>query len=528
MNATAYVAIAIAGVLLGASAAMAAEGKAARQLTVTLRTRTAGPDGAWTVKETKATWDATKTAAIICDMWDKHWCKGATRRVAEMAPHMNELLRIAREKGVLVIHAPSACMKAYTDHPARKRAMGAAKAPDTPKFLGRWAAKLDTEKGATWPIDQSDGGCDCKPKCKQGGPWRSQIATIKIHDNDAVTDSGVHTWNLLKARGIDNVLVMGVHTNMCVIGRPFGLRNLKRAGKNVVLVRDQTDTMYNSRKRPEVNHFRGTGLIVEYIEKYVCPTTTSTDITGGAQFSFKNDPRGHVVFLIGEREYKTPVTLPVFADKHLESKDLRCTFVRAAADSGDSRHEMPGFDAVKTADLLFVSVRRRALKPAQLDLIRAHLKAGKPLVGIRTASHAFDAGPKHPKGGANWKEFDGKVLGGNYHGHHGTRHKTKVTVAEGAGNHAILRGVKGYTSPGSLYKVRPLAKTTTPLLIGTIPDAEAEPVAWTNTSGKARVFYTSLGHRGDFDNPNFVRLLTNAVFWAINKPAADKPRKSPK
>ena len=527
MNASMYIAVVVAGLLVQASAAMAAEPKADRRLTVTLRTRTAGADGAWTVKETKATWDATKTAAIICDMWDKHWCKGATRRVAEMAPHMNELLRIAREKGVLVIHAPSACMKTYKDHPARKRALGAAKVPDTPNFLGRWAAKLDTEKGAAWPIDQSDGGCDCQPKCRQGGPWRSQIATIKIHDEDAVTDSGVHTWNLLKARGIDNVLVMGVHTNMCVIGRPFGLRNLKRAGKNVVLVRDMTDTMYNPPKSPFVNHFRGTGLIVEYIEKYVCPTTTSTDITGGAEFGFKNDPRGHVVFLIAEREYKTPITLPTFAARCLEPKDLRCTFVRAASDSGAGRHEMPGFDAVKTADLLLVSMRRRALKPAQLDLIRAHLKAGRPLVGIRTASHAFDAGGKPPKGSANWKEFDGNVLGGHYHGHHGAKHKTKVTIAEGAKEHPILRSVRDFPRPGSLYKTRPLAKTATPLLMGAIHNAEAEPVAWTNTCGKARIFYTSLGHLGDFEDPNFVRMLTNAVFWTMNKPIPDKSRKAP-
>ena len=69
-------------------------------------------------------------------------------------------------------------------------------------------------------------------------------------------------------------MLMGVHTNMCVLGRPFGLRNLARSGKNVVLVRDLTDTMYNSRMWPYVSHFEGTNRIVEHIEKYVAPTIT--------------------------------------------------------------------------------------------------------------------------------------------------------------------------------------------------------------------------------------------------------------
>jgi type 1 glutamine amidotransferase len=69
-----------------------------------------------------------------------------------------------------------------------------------------------------------------------------------------------------------------------------------------------------------------------------------------------------------------------------------------------------------------------------------------------------------------------------------------------------------------LYKVSPLAKTASPLLIGSIPDQPAEPVAWTNTYQKGRVFYTSLGHPDDFAQPDFNKLLVNAVFWAIDKP----------
>ncbi len=478
-----------------------------------LRLRTRPDRGA--LREEKVKWDATKTAVIVCDMWDKHWCKGATRRVGEIAPHINALLKAAREKGALIIHAPSACMDTYKGHPARKRATAAPEAADVPKFLRKWAVKLDAERDAVWPIDQSDGGCDCQPVCKQGRAWTKQIDTIEIDDADAITDSGVETWNLLAERNIDNVLVTGVHTNMCVIGRPFGLRNLVRAGKNVVLVRDLTDTMYNSRSRPRLSHFCGTELVVAYIEQFVCPTVVSTDITGAAPAQFKNDKRPHIVFLLGEREYETTSTVPVFAELELPMAEFRCTYIHAAShDDATRKHDFPGFEAVRSADLLFVSIRRRGLKPKQLNLIRAHLNAGKPLVGIRTASHAFHTRGKHPKGRAEWETFDPEVLGGSYHGHHGAKHLPAITTIPGAKDHPILHGVKPFTSGGSLYEVRPLAKGTTPLLIGTISGAEPEPVAWTHTYKKARIFYTSLGHWDDFGNGHFQRLLANAIRWA--------------
>ncbi len=147
-------------------------------------------------------------------------------------------------------------------------------------------------------------------------------------------------------------------------------------------------------------------------------------------------------------------------------------------------------------------------------MVRAHLDAGKPLIGIRTASHAFHTRGKHPKGRAEWEAFDPEVLGGSYHGHHGPKAQPFVEFATGARDHPILRGVSEFPSRGSLYKVRPLAKGATALLIGTIPDTDPEPVAWTHTYKKARIFCTSLGHWEDFDNHDFIRLLTNAIRWA--------------
>jgi type 1 glutamine amidotransferase len=230
----------------------------------------------------------------------------------------------------------------------------------------------------------------------------------------------------------------------------------------------------------------------------------------------------HVVFLIGEDEYKTETTLPAFARTELEPAGLRVTIVHAAK---DDPNDFPGMvEALAEADLVFVSVRRRTPPPDQLGALRSYLDRGKPLVGIRTACHAFALRPKDKlaPGHAQWPDFDPQVIGGHYVNHHGAGPKSTVTVAPGASGHAVLRGVDAakLVGNGSLYRVSPLEPGTTPLLIGTIPGKDPEPIAWTHTYGprQARVFYTSLGHIDDFDEPGFRRLLTNAVFWALDRP----------
>ena len=103
---------------------------------------------------------------------------------------------------------------------------------------------------------------------------------------DAISDSGVEIWNLLEARNIDNVILMGVHLNMCVSGRPFGLRQMAKNGRHVVLMRDMTDTMYNPARWPFVSHTRGTELFIQHVEKRICPTITSDQMIGGQPFAF--------------------------------------------------------------------------------------------------------------------------------------------------------------------------------------------------------------------------------------------------
>jgi type 1 glutamine amidotransferase/nicotinamidase-related amidase len=458
------------------------------------------------------TWDAKKTAIVICDMWDKHWCAGATQRVGEMAPRMNEVVAKARGLGALIIHCPSDTLDFYKDTPGRLLAQSAP-AVETKRPLERWC-RLDPDREGKLPIDDSDGGCDCSPQCRNYKAWSREIADIKVEPGDAVTDSG-EAYFLMRKRGIENVIVMGVHTNMCVLGRPFSIRQLIYQGMNVVLMRDMTDTMYNSRMAPFVNHCTGTDLVVEHIEKNWCPTIASVDFLGGKEFRFSEDIRPRVALLVAEDEYKTEETLPVFAEKYL-GKEFRASFVFG---SETNRNDLPGLDQIDNADVLFVSVRRRVLPKAQLDRIRKFIESGKPVVGIRTAGHAFALRADMPavEGCEEWTTFDPDVLGGHYTGHHGEGPNVAIAVAERAEASPILSGIdagllKGF---GSLYKVNPLSPSARPLLVGQIPDKPAEPIAWTNTNKfGGRVFYTSLGHPDDFKQESFNRLLVNALRWA--------------
>ncbi len=274
-------------------------------LTLTLRNQTESVDrkSEFNVRERDEKWKPQETAIIVCDVWDLHHCQNAVRRLKEFAPRLDRVLKEARSRGVTIIHAPSDCMAAYADHPARRRTQQTPKASRQPHEIRSWCSVLPAEERAVYPIDQSDGGEDDAPqehaawaaKLKSLGrnpamPWKSQSSLISIDPKrDFISDRGNEVWNILESRDIHNVILTGVHVNMCVLGRPFGLRQMVRNGKHVVLMRDMTDTMYNPKRWPYVSHFEGTRRVISHIERYVCPTISSDQILGGEEFHFQGD-----------------------------------------------------------------------------------------------------------------------------------------------------------------------------------------------------------------------------------------------
>jgi len=221
-----------------------------------------------------------------------------------------------------------------------------------------------------------------------------------------------------------------------------------------------------------------------------------------------------VLLISASAEYKSDESLAALQE-HLEANyHVRCT--RAfGADRGDT---LPGLEALDTCDVVLVFARRVRLPEADLARVKAYFAAGRPVVGVRTASHAFQ----------NWLEFDKEVLGGNYRGHYGAGPKAQVTVLDPARGHPVLAGVGPLASPYSLYKNTGLADDVTLLANATAGD-KTEPVTWTRVHNGGRVFYTSLGGPEDFADAGFRRMLANALFWTTKRTppakaaAAEKP-----
>ena len=228
-----------------------------------------GGHACWREIVEPAAYACAQTALLLCDVWDRHWSRGATERVDAMVPRMNEVATAARDMGVLIVHAPSGTLDFYADTPARRRAVECSPV-NPPVDLHRDDPPM--------PVDASDHGSDTG-EVETHQAWSRQHPGIDIdQEADIITDDGREVYSFLSGRGITSVLIMGVHTNMCVLGRSFAIKQMVRWGMKVALIWDLTDAMYNPASPTYVSHDEGTRLVVEYIEKFWCPTVLSGDI----------------------------------------------------------------------------------------------------------------------------------------------------------------------------------------------------------------------------------------------------------
>jgi type 1 glutamine amidotransferase len=212
-------------------------------------------------------------------------------------------------------------------------------------------------------------------------------------------------------------------------------------------------------------------------------------------------PPLRVCLISGSAEYESDKTLPIL-QKYLETHyDVVCT--RAFA---KSETDLPGLENLAKCDVAVLFTRRLKLEGEQLDLLKKYCTSGKPLVGIRTASHGIQT----------WLDIDKEVFGGNYKGHYKEGPLTEVNEPKEDKHHIILDGVGPFKSQGSLYKNTGLAKDADVLLYGSI-SGHTEPIAWTRTYKGARIFYTSLGHQKDFEEYYFLHLVSNAIFWTARQ-----------
>jgi type 1 glutamine amidotransferase len=242
--------------------------------------------------------------------------------------------------------------------------------------------------------------------------------------------------------------------------------------------------------------------------------------------------RPRVVFVCGDHEYSGEHTLPLLAQALERDHGLACTVLKSHPDQ-NAETNIPGLEALEGAALAVFYLRWRKLPKEQLEPIRKYAESGKPIMGFRTTSHAFNypAGdPLRP-----WNGWAADVFGAppgwgaDGHTHYGHLCSTDVEAEPSAAKHPVLKGVTPKFHVRSwLYKVRPKwpPAEAQVLLNGTAVNpnkpAEVNPVAWTLTNRhRARAFFTTMGHPEDFAVEAFQQLCVNAVHWCLNR----KPKK---
>jgi putative membrane-bound dehydrogenase-like protein len=210
-----------------------------------------------------------------------------------------------------------------------------------------------------------------------------------------------------------------------------------------------------------------------------------------------------VCLVSGSVEYHSDDSLAAFQTNLEQHYPVRCT--RAFRKTDDN---LPGLENLESCDVMLLFTRRLTITGEQLERVQKYCRSGKPIVAVRTASHAFQ----------NWLALDKEILGGHYQGHYPAGPITQVALVDQFKNHPVLAGVQAFQSVGSLYKNTGLAADAEVLLTGSIP-GHTEPIAWTRVHSGGRVFCTSLGHPEDFKNANFRRLLVNGLFWTAKRQA---------
>ena len=229
-----------------------------------------------------------------------------------------------------------------------------------------------------------------------------------------------------------------------------------------------------------------------------------------------------IVFLITKdtNNYEAHKTVPRLAETLEKEHGYEVTVLLGTGDHGSYRY--PSMDALSEADLLVVFARRIALPHEQMNAIKTYLGKGMPLIGIRTANHAFSVQGKIADvadGYEDWPDFVSSILGCENRGYGPDALGFDVTVVPEAAGHPIVKDLqkKHWHSKGGIYKVAPLLdKEATVLLMGKVNDL-VEPIAWTRMAGKSRVFYISIGYPDDFQTEPFTTLLTSGIKWAMDK-----------
>ena len=235
----------------------------AAEIAWTLQTRDAATG---VVREEVERVDPARVGVIAVDVWNFHWCKTATMRVDAIVPRLDAALEAARSMGMTVMLCPSDVVENYAGYPQREAVFGIPRVP--------LPALLDVQ----CPPVPDAGGCACgKERCAVNYGWDGMHPALRIGASDLMPDTQAEVYAICRQRGLTHLLYVGFHTQVCLLGKPMGLKAMKAAGVKCVLARDMTDAHpgYDPARgfTPDLN----TRQVVEHFEKHLAPTIHLAD-----------------------------------------------------------------------------------------------------------------------------------------------------------------------------------------------------------------------------------------------------------
>lgn len=264
-------------------------------LKLNFRTRELINSTRWKIKTETKDIDPQRTAVIICDLWNSHWCKDSAERIYALAQSVNTMLNIIRPLGIKIIHAPSGSMAHYNEYDQREQFLATIRQDGSSNEHRPIMSPSACYCGVCFPgkttwcaihspaccVDPGKNSNPCSMDPEQS--WYSgENKHIEIKDGDFISDDGTEIYNFIKKRNIEYVFIVGVHLNLCVWGRSFGIQPMVKRGVKMVLIRDLTTVFPHPDLLEYLSHKKQDAAFISWLEKYWCPTIQSHDLIQAA------------------------------------------------------------------------------------------------------------------------------------------------------------------------------------------------------------------------------------------------------
>ena len=232
--------------------------RATRGLSLDLQTR--DPNTGAIITKTEEI-DPKRVGVIAVDVWNFHWCKTATMRVDAFVPRMNKALDAARALGMTVMLCPSDVVDNYVGYPQRQ------------KIFTLPNVTVPNVLDVTCPAPPDAGGCACgRERCAVNYGWDGMHPALQLGPDDWMPDTQAEVYAICQQYGLTHLIYVGFHTQVCLLGKPIGLKAMKSAGLKCILARDMTDAHPGYDPARDFTPDLNTAQVVEHFEKYLSPT----------------------------------------------------------------------------------------------------------------------------------------------------------------------------------------------------------------------------------------------------------------